>query len=233
MEKNQRLNQEIVRQFIILYQVISETNSLDSEISKLLKDNRPEDGELIKEKYETFFSNHKSAGKQVDKHLALANGFSAIFETDINALAIERDIIGQKSSAYPIGKQYSKLRIYYQIADYRDFVGRRINALAYQNFGMTLICSLSFNSRIFKFVIAKTEKGCDKTWSCEISHKDSTILNESRSYLSSSSKELRLCSPEKFVEILNVCEIVTQLVNVELEKLGLEKLISNVELSEK
>lgn len=232
MKKNQRLNQEIIRQFVILYKMISEVNFLESEIFRLLKDYRLEDSELIKEKHETFFGKHKNAGKQVDNHLALAKNFSTIFEADINALAIEKSVIGQKSKAYPIGKQYSKLRIYYQVSDLRYPKNCRVNSYTYPKFGMVLICSLSFNSRIFKFAIAKTEKGCDKTWSCEASLKESTILSESRSYLSSCSKELKLCSSDKFCEILNICGTMTQLVNVELEKLGLEKLISNIKLSE-
>jgi hypothetical protein len=230
MEKTQRLNQENIKQFVTLYRAILETNFLDSELSELIKNNRPEDSGLTKEKYETFFSKHKCIGKQVDKHLSLTNGFSAIFEANINALATERNVIGQKISVYQIDKQYSKLRIYYKVVDHRYPKSLRINSYAYPKFGMELICALSFNSRIFKFVIAKTKDGCDKIWSCEVNHKEATILNESRSYLSSGSKELKLSSSDKFGEILNIYETVTQLVNVELEKLGLEKIISNIEL---
>ena len=61
---------------------------------------------------------------------------------------------------------------------------------------------------------------------------DAIIINKSRSYLSSQSKELKFCSSEKFTEVLNICETVTQLINIELEKVGLGKLVSNVEISE-
>ena len=232
MKKNQRLNRDTIKQFVVLYQIVSEVNDLDLELSELIKNNRPEDSEIIKEKYETFFNKYKEVGKQVSSHLALANNFSSIFDMDINALAIERTNLAKKSRAYPIGKKYLKLRIYYQAVDNRYYKGHRIDTWTYPNFGMLLICSLMFNDHIFKFEIAKTGKGCDKIWSCEGNVKDAIIINKSRSYLSSQSKELKFCSSEKFTEVLNICETVTQLINIELEKVGLGKLVSNVEISE-
>ena len=46
------------------------------------------------------------------------------------------------------------------------------------------------------------------------------------------SQELKFCSPEKFAEVLNICETITERVNAELEKAGLEKFISNIEVNE-
>ena len=232
MEKNLKLNSNILEQLLILYQEISETNSLDSEIVQLVKNNQPEENKFIEGKYNAFFKKWRDVGKQVDNQLALAKNFSTILEADINALAIGKTILEKKSRAHPIGKPYSKLRIYYQATDNGFPKGRQAYSWTYPNFGMLLICALSFNDRIFKFEIAKTAKGCDRTWSCEIIPQEAKIINESRSYLLMQSQELKFCSPEKFAEVLNICETITERVNAELEKAGLEKFISNIEVNE-
>ncbi|MFZ4632439.1 MAG: hypothetical protein ACOYL8_04575 [Patescibacteria group bacterium] len=233
MEKNQKLNQEIIEKLVFLYREIAETNQIEQEINELVKNNRPEETGLITEKYATFFGRWRDTGKQVGGQLALARDSSTIFEADINATAICRTIFEKRYRVNPIGKRYSKLRVYYQATDNGLPKGRPAYSWLYPNFGMLLICALSYNGRIFKFEIAKTAKGCDKTWTCEIIPDEAKILNKSRSYLFMQSQELKFCSSEKFSEVLNICETITERVNVELGKAGLEKFLSNVEISEK
>lgn len=231
MEKEKRLNPEIIQQLVLLYQGISEANSLDLEISEMVKNNHPQESELVNEKYETFFSKYQVVGEQLNNHLALVKNFSTIFEVEINALAIEKSVGTKKSGVNHIDKQYSKLRIYYQAVDNRFSTSS--HGYTYPNFGMLLICSLSFNDRIFKFEIARTEKGCDKYCSSQIRIQNLTITTKSQSFIFITSQELKFCSSEKFNEVLNICETITERVNIELEKAGLEKFLSNIELSEK
>lgn len=230
MEKTQKFNQEIVKQLVILYQAISKANSLDSEIVQLLEDKHPGKSEFIERKYENFFSTYRDVSGHVGNHLALGKNFSTIFEDEINALAIEQKVLTQKPGVNPIGKKYFKLRIYYKAVDNR--FSKSSHGYSYPNFGMLLVCSLSFNDRIFKFEIAKTEKGCDKYCPCEVNAKNQTITTKSIDFIFISRKEFKFCSEEKFAEALNICETITEMVNAELEKAGLEKFISNIEVNE-
>lgn len=224
MEKSLKLKQETVDQLIPICQTIFETSSLSSEISGMIRNNRSGESGAIKEKYEDFFRKHKDARRQVVDHLSLANAYCAIFESDISALAVLRTNIAKKAPIRPVDKKYSKLRIYYQVTHSK---GRPL----YPNFGIALMCSLMFNSRTFKFEIARIEKGRDKAVSCEINFKDLTIISESRNYLSFEQKELKFSSLEKLTEVTNICEAVTGLMNAELEKIGLEKLTPTTKLS--
>ena len=230
MERSQKLNQGNLEHFISLCRMISEIDFLGSEISEMVRNNEAKDGESLKEKYEIFFDKHSNASKQLKNNLSLANNLSTIFEADINALAVEKIILNKKSRIHPVGKKYSKLRIHYKVIDNGCYKGRGVSIRAYRSFGILLICSLSHNSRIFNLEIARMEKNCDKTWSCDISLENATIVSENRNYLSFQSKELKFLSLDKLSDILNICETTTVLINSKLEKLNLEKLTSNFKI---
>ncbi len=229
MEK--KLNQRIAEQFVSFYQIISETNSLDNEITEIIRNNRPGQNGLSEEKWEELSKRWHDVDKKIDEYFALAKDSSTIFEADVNVLAIERNLIKGKQPIKPVNKKYSKLRIYFQSTDNASFSRHRpAYKWTYPQFGMALICSLSFNDRVFKFEIAKTGKGSDKVALCKLITEDSKIICKSKSYVSPEAQEIKFQTAEKFAEVINICEIVTEKVNAELEKAGLEKLVSNIEI---
>lgn len=231
MQKGFKLNQENIGQLISLYQMISETNSLDSDIAEMLRRDMPEEKQLIKEKYESFFSKHKEAEASVRKHLSLTEMSSAIFESHIDVLAVEKNVLAGKRSIRPIGKKYSKLRIYYQATDSKRSKNYKIENVFYPTFGILLLCSLRFNSRTFTFEIARTEKGCNDLFSRINSQAPLLIGHRGCNCLSSQTKKLKFCSQEKFAEVLNICEKIMRMVNEEFEKAGLERLMRTIRVS--